>query len=194
MKCIFKRMLIVCCACISLTAIGQREKSADQIKKDPDWQIIVNNNIDFLNRALRQGNSLSDLWEQGASYFLEQLNYTREEYERRHAETRDAANRLLRKYTLATPECETCNEGEQVMLARADRMIDQMRSGRVAAPETLLREVDTVEGSADGPNCGLKFYLCVLGCASTIEFFPAYLLCCASCMCNFCKNPPTWCT
>src|SRR5215213_5309336 len=172
MKSLFKKVLIACCACISLNAIGQREKSADQIKNDPDWQIIVDNNIDFLNRVLRQGNSISDLWEQGASYFLEQLNYTREEYERKHAETRDAAYRLLRKYTLNTsPACEVCAEGEQVMLARVDRLIDNVRIGRAPAPESLLRAIDSVEGDS-GPNCGLKFYLCVLGCATTIEFFP----------------------
>lgn len=194
MKSLLKKVLIACCACISLNAIGQHEKSVEHIKNDPDWQIIVNNNIDFLNRALRQGNSISDLWEQGASYFLEQLNYTREDYERRHAETRDAAQRLLRKYTLNTsPECETCTEGEQVMLARVDRLIDNVRLGRSPVPETLFRAIDNVEGDETGPKCGLKFYLCVLGCATTIEFFPAYLLCCASCMCNFCKNPPVWC-
>jgi hypothetical protein len=194
MKCLFKKVLIACCACISLNAIGQREKSADHIKKDPDWQIIVNNNIDFLNRALRQGNSISDLWEQGASYFLEQLNYTREEYERRHTETRDAALRLLSKYALiGSTECETCKEGEQIMLARADRMIDNIRMGRSPAPESLLRAIDNAEDGDIGPKCGLQFYLCVLGCAATIEFFPAYLLCCGGCMCRFCKNPPAWC-
>lgn len=193
MKSLLKRVLVACCACISLNATGQREKSGDHIKKDPDWQIIVNNNIDFLNRALRQGNSISDLWEQGASYFLEQLNYTREEYERKHAETRDAAYRLLRKYTLTSPACETCAEGEQVMLARIDRLIDNVRMGRAPAPESMLRSIDSVEGGDGGPGCGLKFYLCVLGCATSIEFFPGYLLCCASCMCNFCKSPPAWC-
>lgn len=193
MKSLLKKVLIACCACISLHATGQREKSIDHIKKDPDWQIIVNNNIDFLNRALRQGNSISDLWEQGASYFLEQLNYTREDYERRHAETRDAAQRLLRKYTLYTStDCETCKEDEQVLLARMDRLLDNVRLGRAPVPESMLRAIDDA-GDTGGPNCGLKFYLCVLGCASTIEFFPAYLLCCASCMCMHCKNPPLWC-
>lgn len=192
MKSLFKKMLIACCVCIGLTAMGQGEKSGDHIKNDPDWQLIINNNIDFLNRALRQGNSISDLWSQGPGYFLEQLNYTREEYERRHAETRDAANRLLRKYSLmATGECETCHQGEAAMIDQADRLIDQMRSGRTPGPASLFRAIDADEDG--GPKCGYRFYMCVLMCASTIEFFPVYLLCCAGCMCQYCKNPPTWC-
>ena len=192
MKSFFKKMLIACCVCIGTTAMAQRELSADQIKNDPDWQIIIDNNADFLNRVLVQGSTIAALWSQGPAYFLESLNYTREEYERRHAEVKEAANRLLRRFApFRAVECETCGIGEAGMIEQADKLVTQMRVGRIPEPASLFREIDSIDG--DGPKCGFRFYMCVLTCASTIEFFPLYLLCCGGCLCQFCKNPPSWC-
>ena len=199
MKSLFQKILFVLCACVSLTASAQREKSAAQINNDPDWQVILNNNTDFLNRLLGQEQTLSGIWSEGKDNFLSMLSYSAYEYNQKFVETRAAAERLLKKYPeLNTVGCDVCRKSELELITRTDNFINYLKSMRIYDAGSFFREIDQ-EGTEEGdggygnPKCGWKFYACVTLCAAAIEFFPAYLACCVFCLCDHCKNPPKWC-
>ena len=187
---------IILCALLFLLTIngfGQTDRLALQIRNDPDWHIIYNNNADFMNRLLRQPYTLSEIWSFGQDNFLLQLNYTREEYYRRRMETREAAARLLNKYPLlnAPGSCNPCSQTDLQLTSKVDAQVTSLRVARTMDATDQLREIESDEEG--GPKCGWKFYACVIVCAGTIEAFPVYLACCALCMCEYCKNPPAWC-
>ncbi|HYF33552.1 MAG TPA: hypothetical protein VD993_20650 [Chitinophagaceae bacterium] len=199
------------CALLILVATnvwGQTEKQAVFIHNDPDWQIILRNNSDFLNRLARQPYSLSDIWSLGQENFLRQLNYSRSEYYQKQVETRQAAARLLSKYPDVNTmgSCNGCGLSEAQLTGKVDAFVRQLRQSRLPDAETYLREMVSGTGGfresaareidadeSSGPQCGWKFYACAIVCAGTIEAFPVYLACCAICLCEYCKNPPSWC-
>jgi hypothetical protein len=196
MKPVSKKILFILCMFCNLAVSGQSEKGVLHIKYDPDWQVINHNNADFFNRMLKQPYSLSALWSTGQSNFLDQLNYSFEDYTRRRTETKEAAMRLLKKYPdLNAAGCAPCRIGENVMMSRLDSFIEQLRSENKPDAGAFFRAIDSDEGAGleAGPKCGWQFVACVVICAATIEVFPAYLACCAICLCQYCKNPPKWC-
>jgi hypothetical protein len=199
MKSMFQKILFVLCACISLTAFAQQERSATLVNNDPDWQVILNNNIDFLNRLLGQEQTLSDIWSGGKDNFLSMLSYSAYEYNQKVVETKAAAQRLLQKYPeLNTVGCDVCRTSETQLINRTDNFIDYLKYTRTYDAGSFFREID-LEADEEGdagygnPKCGWRFYACIAICAASIEFFPAYLACCVICLCDYCKNPPKWC-
>lgn len=200
MKSMFIKIQYALLLLLTVNVFGQREKQmtqtpqVTQITNDPDWQIILSNNTDFFNRLARQPNSLSEIWAAGPDNFLSQLNYTREEYYQKRMETRDAAVRLMNKFPDLNSfgACTGCRLSEKELTGKVDQFLMGLRSQRGIDAGSYLREIDSDEGGF-GPKCGWKFYACATICAATIEFFPAYLACCAICLCEYCRNPPAWC-
>ena len=187
--------MILCALSFLLTmhVFGQPDKLASQIRNDPDWNIIYNNNADFLNRLLAQPYTLSEIWSQGQDNFLRQLNYSRDEYYQLRMETREAAARLLNKFpSLNTPgRCNPCGQTDLQLTGKVDAFLTTVRVARKMDATEYLREVESDEGS--DPRCTWRFYACAIVCAGTIEAFPVYLACCALCLCEYCRNPPLWC-
>ena len=193
MKFFLKRIQCILLLLLTVNVFGQTDRLAVQIRNDPDWQIIYNNNADFLSRLMKQSYTLSELWGMGQENFLLLLNYSREEYYQRRMETRDAAARLLNKYpALNMPgNCNPCQQTDLQLTGKVDAFVGNLKVARTADATAYLREIVSDDGS--GPQCGWRFYACVIVCAGTIEAFPVYLACCALCLCEFCKNPPAWC-
>jgi hypothetical protein len=192
MKPVSKKILFILCICSSLAVSGQYEKGSFYIRNDPDWQVICGNNVDFFNRVLKQPYSLSALWSAGQPNFLGQLSYSFEDYTRKHAETKEAAMRLLKKYPdLNAVGCAPCKSSEYVVMSQLDSFIEHLRATNTLDAGMFFRAIED-EGET-GPKCGWQFVACVIICAATIEAFPAYLACCAICLCTYCKNPPKWC-
>ena len=136
MKSLFQKILFVLCACVSLTASAQREKSAAQINNDPDWQVILNNNTDFLNRLLGQEQTLSGIWSEGKDNFLSMLSYSAYEYNQKFVETRAAAERLLKKYPeLNTVGCDVCRKSELELY----KLYSQDEGFKLAMQDTIKR-------------------------------------------------------
>ena len=178
---------------LTVNVFGQTDKLALQIRNDPDWHIINNNNADFFRRMLQQPNTLSEIWSQGQDHFLLQLGYSREEYYQRRMETREAAARLLNRYPLlnTSGNCSPCSQSELQLTSKIDAVVSSMRVAHKMDATDQMRVLEPDESLE--PKCGWRFYACVLVCAGTIEAFPVYLACCALCMCEYCKNPPEWC-
>lgn len=193
MRSILKKIQCALLLLVALNVFGQRDKQVEQIRNDPDWQIIYNNNIDFLNRVLGQSYSLSELWAMGQDNFLQQLNYSLDDYYQKRTETRAAAARLLNKFPeLNTPGmCNTCRLDERQLTGKVDAFLSHLRLRRSPDVATYLRETESLD--LQNPQCGWKFYACAIVCAGTIEIFPVYLACCALCLCENCRNPPSWC-
>ncbi|HEY0677413.1 MAG TPA: hypothetical protein VGD17_03965 [Chitinophagaceae bacterium] len=192
MKSIIKKIQLILYLLIGITAFGQRDQKAVQIRNDPDWKIILNNNVDFLNRLLKQEKTLAEIWSDGRGNIPEQLGYAEGEYLQKHAEVRAAASRLLIKYPeLNSVSCQNCKLTGAEMIGRTDNFINYLKRGNNFDSGEFFQVIeDDEEGS---PQCSWKFYACITICAATIEFFPAYLACCGLCLCEYCKNPPSWC-
>lgn len=193
MRSLLRKIPYVLLLFIGLNVFGQTDKLSIQIRADPDWQIIYNNNTEFLNRLLRLPYTLSEIWARGQEYFLQQLNYSRDEYFQRREETRQAAARLLNRFPLLnTPgNCNTCMQSDLQLTSKVDLFINDMRRKNIPDAGVALRQIDSEGGS--GPGCGWRFYACVIVCAGTIEIFPVYLACCSICLCEYCRNAPAWC-
>lgn len=174
---------------------SQNDRKIDDIKNDPDWKIILENNIDFINRLTGNSQNFFSIWSEDRSKAGEKLGYSHSELDQRYNETKDAARRLLAKYpALRDAKCDNCELTEAEMIRRTDQLVGRLKAERVNDVGMYFQAIEDDEEIGDtGPKCGWKFYACVAICAATIEFFPGYLACCAFCLCQYCTNPPAWC-
>ncbi len=156
-----------------------------ELKNDPDWIIITSINTEIMNKCINSSIDPSTVDFSNQTAFLSMLGMTQKEYDSKHQQVKEAAQRLITKYGISvTNECIPCNKTNEEISNKLKGIISYYRANPGANYDVLVQSISSPGGGV--PCCPPTFYVCCLGCATTIEFFPAYLFCCYLCGCGFC--------
>jgi hypothetical protein len=163
---------------------------------DKDWKLIANKNLETINKLVNSNIDINNFDFSNEEVFLKVLGKTRNQYINEARDIKEAANRLLRKYKIGSQpnmECISCKTNSQEAIIKIKRTIKLLKENKESYSrfENLMEAQSSYDQSLDyteleGACCPWRFYACVTLCAATIEFFPAYLLCCGFCFDTYC--------
>lgn len=161
------------------------------IKSDPDWQTIARIEGSFVDRLVAAKIDLANFDLNNEKLVLSTTGMTRDEYLKNGELVKAAASSLVKRYAMDITNCPSCsvdndtrNEMFRSVIAKFKANQDiysRFKSGSLG----LDGGTNRIES---GSCCGIRFYLCVFACSVSLELFPAYLACCATCYNGFCCN------
>lgn len=166
------------------------------ISNDKDWKLIASKNLETINKLVNSNIDVDKFDFSNEDVFLKVLGKTRNQYIDESREIKEAANRLLRKYNIGSQpdmECISCKTSSEEALLKIKRTVKLLKENKESYSrfENLMETQNSYDENLDdtgvgGACCPWRFYACVTLCAATIEFFPAYLLCCGFCYDTYC--------
>lgn len=167
------------------------------IASDPEWLAMIEGTQKYANRMLSYRGEMRKLAGMNKFEFCETLNISPVEFDSIAMSLVTASESLNRRYQLESLNvmCKSCLLSDDEKLKQITQKLEYFKANpkQLDAFYAKLKQGQGTGSSgsgSNGPNCGPKFYACVALCAATIEVFPAYLLCCAFCMEEYCTNPP----
>jgi hypothetical protein len=169
-------------------------EKVDIIVNDKDWQLIARINLETINKLINADIDVDKFDFSNEAAFLGILGKTKTEYLADYRKINDASKRLIAKYNIKNEvgnSCISCKTTNEETISKIKRTVTLLKKNKqnLAKFRQLLGSPNLNIIAQDGGDdrcCPWRFYACVTLCASTIEAFPAYLLCCAFCFDTYC--------
>ncbi len=168
-------------------SVTQNKELALKMSNDVDWKALKSNSQECLAILIAKNIDLHDESNFNSETFYRRLGNDAQVYKEKMLAGKEHAKAFMKRYFPNLNQCSSCNVVDPTKKLAYATALDAIRIARNQKNMNTAPTISAELEDGGAPNCwNVEFFACGGLCALTIELPPAFALCMALCVVEYC--------